>query len=101
MKEMHVSKKQLIFAAYDIDLLVEDFTVQAETYVFSGRRWFNIYVYHLPSDRVASRSMIAYRDSDVEKTVADLVFESMPRDDTALLDRLDRYFSEEVVLPEE
>jgi len=98
---MHISKKQLIFTSYNINQPVEDFVVQAESYVFSGRRWFNIYVNHIPSERLASRTIIGYRDSDIEEAVSDLIYESMPRDDAALLDRLDRYFSEEVIPPEE
>ena len=101
MKEMHTAKKTLIFTTYDINEPVADFSIQAETYVFSGRRWAGIYVNHIPSGRVSSRAIVPYRDIDIEQTIVELIFEAIPRDEVAYLDRMDRYFSEEIVAPEE
>lgn len=101
MKEMHISKKQLIFTKYDIDQPVEDFSIQAESYVFAGKRWAAIYVYHLPTERQSSKAVVAYRNSDIEDTVAQLIFEALPRDDVAFMARLDGYFSEDIPLPPE
>jgi hypothetical protein len=101
MKEMHVSKKVQLFTQFDITEMVDDFTIQAESYVFANKRWAAIYITHLPSGRVASKAIVAYRNSDIENTISDLVFESLPRDDVAYMARMDSYFSEEVPLPPE
>jgi hypothetical protein len=101
MKEMHISKKQLIFTAYNVPQAVEDFSIQAESYVFAGKMWAAIYTTHIPSGKQSSKAIVAYKNADIEETVAQLVYEALPRDDVAFMARLDAYFSEEIPLPPE
>jgi len=101
MQRMTVLKLTDIFTQYGVTEPVEEFICESETYVFAGRRWFSIYLYHLPSSRQSSTSIVPYRDKDVEYTISELVYQAIPRDEQAYLDRFQAYFSEVIEPPEE